>query len=459
MSLRPIDVGSERQLFLDDTWFDSRQGVELKMHQPTVREVAIPNDRPWELGGMHYSHVSRDGDRFKMWYRSDPGEDSNRDIVSLSCYAESDDGIVWEKPSLGLREFDGSTDNNVFYPPEGDRSINPSVIVDHSAPPSERYKMVNRGRKDLRGYTSADGLRWTPLESNPIHTDGPFDSQNILIWDDARERYVVYMRGVSESVAGTFKGGHRSIRRSESADFRVWTPPRTVVEADEDDPPDFHFYTNAAVKYARAANAFLMFPMVFHSERQYPTAPQIGLADIQLMTSRDGISWDRRFREAFMRPGRDERNWVDRNPIMGPGILETGPDELSLYFAELLRAGLNKTRIRRCTIRTDGFVSVHAPYVGWSEFTTPPLTFAGGRLEMNYSTAGGGSILVELQDESGTAVQGFELDDCDVVFGDKIEEPITWGGNADVSELQEKPVRMRVRMRDADLFAFRFAEA
>ena len=126
----PINVGSQRQLFVDDTWFDSRQGVELKMHQPTVREVAIPNDRPWELGGMHYSTVLRDGDRFKMWYRSDPGVDSNRDIVSLSCYAESDDGVVWEKPSLGLLEVYGSTENNVIYPPDDDPSINPSVIVD-----------------------------------------------------------------------------------------------------------------------------------------------------------------------------------------------------------------------------------------------------------------------------------------------------------------------------------------
>ena len=455
----PINVGSQRQLFIDDTWFDSRQGVELKMHQPTVREVAIPNDRPWELGGMHYSTVLRDGDRFKMWYRSDPGVDSNRDIVSLSCYAESDDGVVWEKPSLGLLEVYGSTENNVIYPPDDDPSINPSVIVDSRAPAAERYKMVNRGRGDLRGYTSPDGLRWTPLESNPIQTEGPFDSHNVLVWNDARERYVVYMRGVSESVAGTFKGGHRSIRRSESADFRTWTRPETVVESDEDDPSDFHFYTNAAVKYARAANAFFMFPMVLHSERQYPGAPQIGLADIQFMSSRDGVSWDRRFREAFMRPGRDERNWVDRNPIMGAGILETGPDELSLYFAELLRAGLNKTRIRRCTIRTDGFVSAHAGYVGWSEFTTPPLTFAGGSLAMNYSTSGGGSILVELQDESGEPLPGFALDDCDVVFGDKIEAPVSWGGNVDVSGLRGRPVRVRVRMRDADLFAFRFAAA
>jgi hypothetical protein len=78
---------------------------------------------------------------------------------------------------------------------------------------------------------------------------------------------------------------------------------------------------------------------------------------------------------------------------------------------------------------------------------------------MNYSTTGGGSILVELQDDSGTAVPGLGLDDCDVVFGDKIKGPVSWAGSPDVAKFQGRPVRMRVTMRDADLFAFRFAEA
>ena len=53
------------------------------------------------------------------------------------------------------------------------------------------------------------------------------------------------MRGVDRSTTGPFFGGRRAIRRSESADFRRWSPTEFVVTADRDDPPDLHIYTNA----------------------------------------------------------------------------------------------------------------------------------------------------------------------------------------------------------------------
>ena len=86
------------------------------------------------------------------------------------------------------------------------------------------------------------------MSTNPIHTEGPFDSHNILIRDDERQRYIIYMRGISTAVPGSFKRGHRAVRRSESEDFLNWTPPELVLESDDGDPPGLHFYTNACVK-------------------------------------------------------------------------------------------------------------------------------------------------------------------------------------------------------------------
>ncbi len=59
-----------------------------------------------------------------------------------------------------------------------------------------------------------------------------------------------------------------------------------------------------------------------------------GLSDIVFMSSRDGIHWDRQFREAFLRPGRDQLNWHDRAIEVGPGLVPTGDGEMSLYFIE-----------------------------------------------------------------------------------------------------------------------------
>ena len=174
-------------------------------------------------------------------------------------------------------------------------------------------------------------------------------------------------------------------------------------------------------------------------------------------SSRDGVSWQRLFREPFIGPGLDERNWCDRNPMMGAGIVETGPDELSMVFQELHKS--EESRFRRCTLRLDGFVSVSAPYSGWSEFVTPPLTFDGSALEFNYSTSGGGSIYVKLQDENGLSIPGFALDDCSDVFGDLTGGDVTWKDSPDLGSLAGRPIRMRVRMRDAELYAFRFRPA
>jgi hypothetical protein len=37
------------------------------------------------------------------------------------------------------------------------------------------------------------------------------------------------------------------------------------------------------------------------------------VSDGLFMTSRAGLHWDRRFMEAFVRPGRERENWTERN--------------------------------------------------------------------------------------------------------------------------------------------------
>jgi hypothetical protein len=455
----PINISNNRQLLFDDRFIASSSGVTHVMHTPTPAQIALESDRSWETGGVHYSSVLQDGDRFRMWYRADTGPDQTKavDGESWICYAESADGIVWEKPELGIVSAIEGGRNNILFP---DRSsgINPCVILDPSAEPPERYKMITRGSKptNVMGYVSSDGLDWTPVDGNPILSEpGPFDSHNTVVYDDESDRYVIYCRGVDNSRPGTFIDGIRAIRRSESTDFRSWSPLEFVVTADDDDPTDLHLYTNAAVRYTRAQNAWLMFPMILYFDRQGNADSYPGLSDVQFATSRDGIQWERRFREPFLAPDLDPLNWVDRNPIVSPGILQTSPTELSLYASERLRDP--ECRFRRYTIRTDGFVSLHAPYRGWGEFTTPLLAFEGNRLDLNVKTSGGGTVLVELQDEQGNPIDGYRLDDCDPVFCDDIDRTVAWSGTSHIT-IREQRCRIHFKMRDTHLFAFRFAE-
>ncbi|HPT99779.1 MAG TPA: hypothetical protein PLU39_18100, partial [Armatimonadota bacterium] len=130
------------------------------------------------------------------------------------------------------------------------------------------------------------------------------------------------------------------------------------------------------------------------------------------------------------------------------------PEEISLYYVEHYRHP--NCRLRRATLRVDGFASVRAGYAE-GEVVTRPLLFSGGRLAINYATSAAGNVQVELQDEAGRAIPGFTLGECPEIYGDELERLVRWNGTSDVSALAGKKVRLRVRLKDADLYAFRFA--
>jgi len=69
-------------------------------------------------------------------------------------YAESDDGLTWVKPSLGLVDWKGSKNNNLVM----NDGMTTGVYLDEMAPSAERYKIIT-GRSNGQGAVavSADG--------------------------------------------------------------------------------------------------------------------------------------------------------------------------------------------------------------------------------------------------------------------------------------------------------------
>ena len=104
------------------------------------------------------------------------------------------------------------------------------------------------------------------------------------------------------------------------------------------------------------------------------------------MSSRDGHSF-KRWGESFLRPGpQHPNNWAHGDHYMAWHAVETAsaipgaPKEISLYATESYWTG-KSDRLRRYTLRVDGFVSVTAPMQG-GELLTRPLIFAGDTLEI-----------------------------------------------------------------------------
>jgi hypothetical protein len=208
------------------------------------------------------------------------------------------------------------------------------------------------------------------------------------------------------------------------------------------------------VAYHRAPHIFLGFPKRFIPDRTIAEHERKGMSDGVFMSSRDGLSFAR-WTEAFIRPGLQRERWVTRNNMTAwgmvetPGYLDHAPDELSIYSTENYYSG-TACKLRRFTLRTDGFVAANAPLSG-GQLLTKKLLFAGAALYINYSTSAAGSVFVEIQGEDGRAIEGFALEDCD-----ELERAIVWRGGT-LQALAGKPLRLRFVFKDADLFAFRFA--
>lgn len=169
--------------------------------------------------------------------------------------------------------------------------------------------------------------------------------------------------------------------------------------------------------------------------------------------TRDGVHWQRPFPEAWMRAGLDERNWTHRNNYPAIGILPLRDDEWSMYIEE--HNGWPDKRLRRLSLRPWGFASVNAGWHG-GEVVTKPLTFTGEELRISFSTSAVGSVTVEIQQPDGHPVPGYALDDTAPIYGDRLDFPVNWKAHADLSALAGQPIRLRLQLEDADLFAFRF---
>jgi hypothetical protein len=448
-----LRVGTELQLFLDDQVIESMHNLRQVLHSPCPKEVVLQLDRPYEDSTMYDPTVIRDGNRYRMWYRANFNAPP-----FYTGYAESPDGIHWTKPKLGLIEYGASNENNIVWPVEGGKGMTLSFFRDDNpeSRPDERYKAIGIGsetvgakkRALLYGMVSPDGLHWRQAQAEPLVRapldDPAFDSHNIALWDSARQQYLIYARGwVRHKV--------RDIRRFTSKDFRHWSEPQFLEFGGA---PVEHLYKNAAVPYYRRPDIILMFPKRFLPTRKAdPNWREDGLSDIVFMFSRDGLHFDRRFMEAFIRPGPDMLNWHERAIEAGPTLVPTGSGEMSLYYMEHYRTAT--TRIRRAALRTDGLVSLHAGYQeGW--FESKPFRLSGTRLVLNHSTSAAGTIRVEIQDAAGQPLAGFGLADCAEIYGDEIKRQVSWRGSAELRRLSGQTVRLKVELKDADLFSFQF---
>lgn len=480
-----VNIGSRRELFVDDYLIDSLSGAatrhlfEMEPATTDRDDVAMIWNDDWEGSWTRYSTYIDDNGRIKAWYHA-CHTDGNRN--NRTCYAVSEDGQRFTKPELGLYEWKGSRANNALFDQhtfknaEGrwvDQSHNFAPFLDRNpaAAPDAKYKgFGGQGEglgpdTGLYAFQSADGIHWKLASDSPIVSNRyRLDSKNQGFWCAVREQYVLYFRNLrnNEGQEGIgAPGWRRDIMVSFSDDFTGWSEPRWLVYYRNDGRPGMeleHLYTNEIQPYPRAPHIYLGFPArLVAGSRTEP----------MFMASRDGVHFSRWMDRPVIPPTAPaDRDKVRSNHVWQEMVEIPGePDSYSMYASENLgisghHADGSFPRLRRFRIRKDGLVSVRAE-AGRGELLTKPLTFAGNALEVNYHAELGenGFVKVEILDENGQAVPGFTAEDCDPLTGNAIDARVTWNGNSDVGSLAGRTIHLRFVLDRADLFSLKFGES
>jgi hypothetical protein len=434
-------------------------GLKLVPQVAEKTGPVIPNDREWEFMIFGYCSLHDLGAKFGLWYEVVPPKEDGK--TNLLCYAESTDGVNWQKPSLGLVEFRGSKANNIVIDgascPYGQFHGN-SVFIDPNAPADERFKVIywtknipksvmeqlqREDPESISPYgakmqcgtllgTSPDGMRWK--FSDKVLFMHVCDTQTTVSYDPFLKRYVCFTR--------TFLMGRRAIARTETADITRWPAPELVLWTPPDADPSDDLYCNAKTIYPGSRTMHLMFPTVYR--RRADTCV------IRMASSLESQVWEWMPGE-ILRCG-DDGTWDGGCLFAGSGLRETPGDKVVVpycgyeyphkyprfgRFGQLGMAVWPKERLVALEAHED------------AEFWTPEFILPGQTLHLNFDVKRAGYIQVEIE-----GVKGRKLADCDPLFGNSLKKQVAWKGNASLGVENDKPVPLRFRMRSAKLFSF-----
>lgn len=437
------DVTGKRELFIDDFLIESKRGIAIKQHAP----VELPSNPDKPIG--HYNTILQKPDgtylcyfrgvdnvyKGKM-YNNHPGE-----YVGVST---SRDGVKWETPDYKLFPGKPVPGNAILY---GGNGITHNFVPFYDTNPeckaSERYKAVAgvRETKGLFAYYSADGINWKMYGTAPVIKYEPektgghmLDSQNAVFYSQEEKCYVMYIR-VWKTADGL--KGLRSIAKVVSKDFINWSEPEFLKMNRKGE----HIYVSGLTPYFRAPHYYAGAATRYFGNRGSAT-------DVVLLFSRSGKGIIRPSYEAWIRPGLDPERWLNRMNYLSLGIVRESPETMLLYH--------NRKKLMY-RLRTDGFASLNAG-ITTGTVLTKVLSRRGGNVEFNIATSAGGGFRVEVCDENGNALPGYRFTDMKEFYGDKIAFVPQWKGGKTLADLPAGKFRLRLRLKECDLYSIAFPE-
>lgn len=458
-------AGQRRYLLLDERNIESTDGTDLIVG--TVRKhpgnPLFEEDKPWERRFDNlYANVIYDDDEkiYKCWYSPFIVSQSSKGMTVAErkeqeygkhpqemgiCYATSRDGIAWDKPELGLVEYEGSKANNIVWRGGGNTKEQwggphgTGIFKDLRDPdPERRYKALLK-HEILSVAFSADGVHWGPSIPCP-EANSHGDTHNNAFWAPTLGKYVGITRQWGQlpgtAVSDDPKSGKwvRQVAWTSSNDFLNWEPIRIVFQGLD-------------------ANQQLYAMPVFYHAGVY-----LGLVAVhdqqqdrvwtELTWSPDTVTWHR------VNPGTPligndgeygDYDWGCVYAAATPVFLD---DEIRLYYggSDGLHTSWRNGFFCMASLRPDGFAGYQARN---GAVTTTPLFGGKSRLRVSADVVDGGEITVRVLDSDANVVATSEPVTRSVTDAD-----VRWQDSDNLDKIGNKPARLQFSIQDATVFSF-----
>jgi len=484
----PLVAADKTLLFIDDHHVLYQSGTRqvLQPAQSHTTQPVIGETKPWELA-IGYCSVIRNPqtEQYQAWYQSYAGgraQDPTRRVTL--CYAESADGIQWNKPDLDLFPFNDKHETNIVLVGNGGRSVNygAAVVLDaNDAETARRYKLAYWDFVDVNGREvpglcvafSPDGIHWSKHPSGPLlqgaygnPTQPPTVAESAtepstrpaisdvidLMFDPVREAFVIYSKTWIDGPDGR-RFWKRAVVRSESKNFTDWSEPEFVLAPESNDSGQIH---GAPAFYHHGLYLGLIQRLDFGGFDSGGTGDMPG----ELASSRDGIHWQRRFQHQMFLPVTGDGKSFDAGCLWTNATPVVLRDELRFYYGAYVSwnsdmeadgSGVGMRRIPR-----DRFVALEpCNEIGQVTLRRQQLT-KDSRITIN-ADASVGSISVELLNAHGYRLANYTKGDANPIESDHLRHPVKWK-EQDLSSIAADEYQIRIHLQNAKLFGVTITE-
>ena len=386
----------------------------------------IPQNDPWKYQiYCSYPNIFRDPvlRRYRCYYtvllETEEGKAGTKTergsgLITALAYAESEDGLHWERPALGLVEFRGGRENNLLrlY------AHGSSLFYDYSEERADRrYKLFTRDDRNPVGMCvafSEDGLRFGDYIPAGIEERIIGDTHNFCSFDAEKGEYFLTTRA--------FSNKNRLVMACSSRDFIHWSGAKQIFRGDT---PEYQSYSMPVFSYAG-----LWFGLVSIYHGGDMDSPLYDKVECELVYGTDRESFSRVVPHESFLPLGSGKDAYDDGCIYCAAPVEHEEEFLFYYTggngkhtgfknASLQLASLKKSRLA-------GMAPKDRERPG--RLTTLPMPLKGQKLLLDSERERGGYICCRLLAADGKVTAGFDFQDFDRPSEKNGEWTLTWNG-------------------------------